>query len=313
MGRFLSPDPIGPWGDETNWGNAYAYGGNNPLSGWDPTGMGWFNRMRGFIKSAAKAVTNVAIGAFSGAVTGAATGATTGAAVGAVVGAVGGAGVGAAPGALAGATAGATAGAISGAIGGAFSAIGNMIARGRVEIDVEASAKSGAIGGAIAGGISGAFAGVGAGVGAGGTQPLTHFTNPEAAANITATQQLGVSASSNLFATTGTQAGTTVAGATGVPIGTATSTAFTAVPAVGPLTAYASAAGFQSAGSGVLSLSTGTFVAGCGINTTVATAMTIDLTANAVVGFSADVTTSNPKGSNPPPPVKASEDRSEED
>jgi len=42
MGRFLSPDPIGPRGDETNWGNAYAYGGNNPFSGWDPTGMGWF-------------------------------------------------------------------------------------------------------------------------------------------------------------------------------------------------------------------------------------------------------------------------------
>ena len=48
MGRFLSRDPIGPWGDETNCGNTYAYGGNNPLSGWDPTGMGWFSAVRDF-------------------------------------------------------------------------------------------------------------------------------------------------------------------------------------------------------------------------------------------------------------------------
>ena|GEM_PF-1228242 len=61
MGRFLSRDPIGIWGDATNWGNAYAYGGNNPLSGWDPTGMGWFSRM-------AKAARDFGAGVIGGAV-----------------------------------------------------------------------------------------------------------------------------------------------------------------------------------------------------------------------------------------------------
>jgi len=41
MGRFLSRDPIGVWGDAVNDGNAYSYGGNNPLSGADPTGEFW--------------------------------------------------------------------------------------------------------------------------------------------------------------------------------------------------------------------------------------------------------------------------------
>ena len=38
MGRFLSRDQIGLWGDANNWGNAYLYGGNNPFAGSDPTG-----------------------------------------------------------------------------------------------------------------------------------------------------------------------------------------------------------------------------------------------------------------------------------
>jgi len=39
MGRFLSRDPIGPWGDRGNFGNAYAYAGNNPLTYTDPSGL----------------------------------------------------------------------------------------------------------------------------------------------------------------------------------------------------------------------------------------------------------------------------------
>jgi len=38
MGRFLSPDPIGIWGDILNLGNAYNYCCSNPLNRIDPTG-----------------------------------------------------------------------------------------------------------------------------------------------------------------------------------------------------------------------------------------------------------------------------------
>ena len=42
MGRFMSPDPIGPWaadvGDPQSW-NFYAYARNNPLINVDPTGL----------------------------------------------------------------------------------------------------------------------------------------------------------------------------------------------------------------------------------------------------------------------------------
>src|ERR1039458_6805900 len=41
MGRFMSPDPLGPWvadvSDPQSW-NFYAYGRNNPLINIDPTG-----------------------------------------------------------------------------------------------------------------------------------------------------------------------------------------------------------------------------------------------------------------------------------
>jgi RHS repeat-associated protein len=41
MGRFMSPDPLGPWvanaADPQSW-NMYAYAGNNPLVNTDPTG-----------------------------------------------------------------------------------------------------------------------------------------------------------------------------------------------------------------------------------------------------------------------------------
>jgi RHS repeat-associated protein len=37
-GRFTTRDVLGPWGDKVNLGNAYAFGGNNPLGMVDPSG-----------------------------------------------------------------------------------------------------------------------------------------------------------------------------------------------------------------------------------------------------------------------------------
>jgi len=39
MGRFLSRDPIGIWGDAGNYGNGYGYAGNNPCGFVDPSGL----------------------------------------------------------------------------------------------------------------------------------------------------------------------------------------------------------------------------------------------------------------------------------
>jgi len=39
MGRFLSRDPIGIWGDAGNYGNGYGYAGNNPCMFVDPSGL----------------------------------------------------------------------------------------------------------------------------------------------------------------------------------------------------------------------------------------------------------------------------------
>ena len=39
LGRFLQRDPIGIWGDETNWGNGYAYVGNEPVNKFDFLGL----------------------------------------------------------------------------------------------------------------------------------------------------------------------------------------------------------------------------------------------------------------------------------
>ena len=39
LGRFITPDPIGPYGDWNNLGNPYAYVGNNPGAFTDPLGL----------------------------------------------------------------------------------------------------------------------------------------------------------------------------------------------------------------------------------------------------------------------------------
>jgi RHS repeat-associated protein len=39
LGRFLTSDPIGAWGDASNWGNAYAFVGAMPTSRIDPLGL----------------------------------------------------------------------------------------------------------------------------------------------------------------------------------------------------------------------------------------------------------------------------------
>jgi RHS repeat-associated protein len=40
MGRFISRDTIGLWGDENNLGNPYSYCGNNPWTHLDSSGKG---------------------------------------------------------------------------------------------------------------------------------------------------------------------------------------------------------------------------------------------------------------------------------
>jgi len=52
MGRFLSRDPIGIWGDGGNFGNAYAYAGNNPLTYTDPSGEWGFASLVGAVVGA---------------------------------------------------------------------------------------------------------------------------------------------------------------------------------------------------------------------------------------------------------------------
>jgi len=39
MGRFVTQDPIGNWGDGANWGNAQAYVGSTPAAAGDPFGL----------------------------------------------------------------------------------------------------------------------------------------------------------------------------------------------------------------------------------------------------------------------------------
>ena len=39
LGRFISRDPLGAWGDPANHGNPYSYAGNNPWGAVDPFGL----------------------------------------------------------------------------------------------------------------------------------------------------------------------------------------------------------------------------------------------------------------------------------
>lgn len=41
LGRFVSVDPLGVWGDARSIGNAYVYGAGNPLTRWDRSGTQW--------------------------------------------------------------------------------------------------------------------------------------------------------------------------------------------------------------------------------------------------------------------------------
>lgn len=41
MGRFITSDTIGVWGDPNDLGNTYAYCSNNPIACTDPTGTCW--------------------------------------------------------------------------------------------------------------------------------------------------------------------------------------------------------------------------------------------------------------------------------
>ena len=78
MGRFTSRDPIGFWGDANNWGNPFNYGGNRPLSGSDPLGLGWFSSIKNAVAGAvAGAVETATFGAVSADSVGSAMGADT--------------------------------------------------------------------------------------------------------------------------------------------------------------------------------------------------------------------------------------------
>ena len=253
-----SRDPI----EEMGGVNLYEFLYNDSVNGSDYLGMlDWrdpWGGGQGYIPgyNSAARLQNGAIGAGSGAATGAAVGAGVGAGVGALAG-----GVGAIPGAGAGATAGGIGGAISGFISGVTA---------NPNASTRSVATSGAISGAVSGLTGGAGGALGAAAGRGGTAALTHYTSSQSAAAINASGQLGRSASSALWATTGSAAGTTVAGSTGVSITGQAANAFRPVFAAGPLSAYGRFAGFNSAGSGVLNLSNGAYMAGGGINSQLA-------------------------------------------
>jgi hypothetical protein len=257
--------------------NLYHFLFNDPVNGSDYLGMlNWRDPWGGGqglipgMNSTAR-LQNGAIGAASGAATGAAVGAGVGAGVGAL-----GAGVGAVPGAAA----GATAGGIGGAIGGFISGVS-----ANPNASVGSVATSGAISGALSGLTGGAGGVLGATAGRGGTAVLTHYTSSQRAAIINSTQRLGRSANSSLWATTGSAAGTTVAGSTGVSITGQAANAFRPVFAAGPLSAYGRFAGFNSAGSGILNLSNGAYMAGGGMNSQLARWYSLDALFNGGIGW----------------------------
>ena len=50
LGRFISSDTIGIWGDVNNLGNGFAYVSNAPEDHTDPTGEGWFKKHKKQLK-----------------------------------------------------------------------------------------------------------------------------------------------------------------------------------------------------------------------------------------------------------------------
>jgi RHS repeat-associated protein len=292
IGRFVSRDPIAYAGSQ--W-NLYEYVGSSPVAYLDPFGnvrifgqefvWPWSERASWNIGDNVAAYGNALGVAASGTATGAVSGATTGAGVGGTVGATagffGGAGVGAGPGFVAGATTGGTAGGIGGAISGFVSAAFSE--------DASDAAFNGAVSGAVSGGLGGLGGGLGAGLGAGGTRPLTHYTSAKCAQSIRGglggQGQLGSNASSNLFATTGSAAATTLKDTSAaIPISGVAANNFGTTYPIGFMTGFQNAAGHMVGPQGIINLTTGEVVAGGGLNTAAAGWYGVDLGTHIIVG-----------------------------
>lgn len=56
VGRFMTRDVIGIWGDPYNLGNGTAYLNNNPTSRTDPYGLGWFKKAKKRLQKAVRSV-----------------------------------------------------------------------------------------------------------------------------------------------------------------------------------------------------------------------------------------------------------------
>jgi RHS repeat-associated protein len=279
-GRFISRDPIG-YKDGMSLYRGYFV----PYT-LDPLGLywgeSWVDSAVSVATSAANAVGNVVVAAVAGAITGGSTGMVAGGVGGAVVGSIG-AGVGALPGAAIGGTAGGIAGAIGGALAGAVSAVTNMVSAGSTDLNVGQNLNTGGNSGIGAGLVSSIGAAGGVAAASTTSAVLTHFTTAEAAGVISSTQILGKCPKTCNWATTG-QWVPGIASKVPVPITGAGVGAFNPVLPVGLTTAFGSAAGYQSAGSGLLNLATGTAIGTTGFNTQLATYVAVDCATSAVIG-----------------------------
>lgn len=147
VGRFISEDPIGFDGGDTN---LYLYASNNPIMFMDPNGQ-WITTAIGIINGGIS-------GALAGAMNGDLTSAVIGGVVGAAVGGLAGTFI---PGAGGAAAAAVVNQVLSGSIGGAFGGLtGGAISAYRSGDDLLGSAGRGALSGAISGAISGLTSGV---------------------------------------------------------------------------------------------------------------------------------------------------------